>query len=164
MKVLSYNFSRNWLLAIELYKYMYSVWKTSYYAHLEYCFFCELLWTLPSSLVVRSVAPSCTALQSCYLHGYSIQREELLACGSAMDMRHLSVTLSVEFADADTIQKAHYRAGTDHRSDYRCITFCNASFVTCFNCLHGITENGVFFCLLVLPLAQYWFFGASCLT
>ena len=112
--------------------------------------------TLPSSLVVRSVAPSCTALQSCYLRGYSIQREELLACGSAMDMRHLLVTLSVEFADADTIQKAHYRAGTDHRSDYRCITFCNASFVTCFNCLHGITENDVFFCLLVLPPpAQY---------
>ena len=160
MKVLS----RNWLLAIELYKYMYSDWKTSYYTHLEYWFFCELLWTLPSSLVVRSVAPSCTALQSCYLHGYSIQREELLACGSAMDMRHLSVTLSVEFADADTIQKAHYRAGTDHRSDYRCITFCNASFVTCFNCLHGITENGVFFRLLVLLPAQYWFFGASCLT
>ena len=29
----------------------------------------------------------------------------MLACGSAMRMRHLSVTLSVEFADADTAQK-----------------------------------------------------------
>ena len=96
-----------------------------------------LLWVTvdPSSLVVRSIAPSNTALQSCDLHGYSVQREELLACGSSMHMCHLSVTLSVEFADGGTIQKAHYRAGTNHRSDYRCITFCNASFVMCFNCL-----------------------------
>ena len=37
-------------------------------------------------------------------------------------MRHLSVTLLVEFADADTAQKANYRADTDNRSDNRCIT------------------------------------------
>ena len=35
-------------------------------------------------------------------------REELLARGSAMRTHHLSVTLSIEFADADTAQKAHY--------------------------------------------------------
>ena len=45
---------------------------------------------------------------------YSVQREELLAHGSAMHMRHLSVTLSVEFADANTAQKAHYQPDTDN--------------------------------------------------
>ena len=39
----------------------------------------------------------------------------VLACGSAMRMRHLSVTLSVEFADADTAQKAYYRPNTNNR-------------------------------------------------
>ena len=50
---------------------------------------------------------------------------ELLACGSAMRMYHLSVTLSVEFADADTALKAHYRPDTDNRSDNWCITRFN---------------------------------------
>ena len=53
----------------------------------------------PSSPVARQVAPSKTALQSHDSHAY---REELLAHGPAMRMRHLSVTLSVEFADSDT--------------------------------------------------------------
>ena len=38
----------------------------------------------------------------------SILREELLACGSAMCTCHSLVTLSIEFADADTAQKVHY--------------------------------------------------------
>ena len=48
-----------------------------------------------------------------------------LACDSVMRMRHLSVTLSVEFADADTAQKAHYQPDTDNRSDNRCTTTGN---------------------------------------
>ena len=47
---------------------------------------------------------------------------EKTASRSAMRMRHLSVTLSVEFADTDTAQKAHYRPDTDNRSDNHCIT------------------------------------------
>ena len=82
------------------------------------------LWVTvePSSPVVRQVAPSKTDLQSRTLHTHSVLREELLACGSAMRMCHLSVTLSVQFADADTDQKAQYRPDTDNRSDNRCIT------------------------------------------
>ena len=34
-------------------------------------------------------------------------------------MRHLLVTLLVEFADADTVQKAHYQPDIDNRSNYR---------------------------------------------
>ena len=75
-----------------------------------------------SSQVARQVAPSTTALQSCDLHTYSVRREELLACGSVMRMRHLSFALWVEFADADDAQKAHYQPDTDNRSNYRCIT------------------------------------------
>ena len=75
-----------------------------------------------SSLVARQVAPSKTDLQSRALHAYNILREELLACGSAMRMHHLSATLSVQFADADTAQKAQYQPDTDNRPDNRCIT------------------------------------------
>ena len=76
----------------------------------------------PSSPVARQVPPSKTALQTRDSHAYSVLREELLARGSAMCMRHLSVILSVEFADADTAQKEHYRPNTDNQSDNRCIT------------------------------------------
>ena len=94
----------------------------------------------PSSPVVRQVAPSKTALESHNSHAYSIQREELLACGSAMRMRHLSVTLSVEFADTDIAQKAHYWPNTDNRFDNWsitnvkcCIRGCYKNFaLTCF--------------------------------
>ena len=81
----------------------------------------------PFSLVARQVAPTKTALQSCNSHTYSVLREELLAHGSAMHMRHLLVTLSVEFADGDTFQKAHYRPDSDNRSDNRCITKLEAA-------------------------------------
>ena len=62
----------------------------------------------PSSPVARQVAPSKTTLQTRDSHAYSVLREELLARGSAMCARHSLVTLSTEFADADTAQKAHY--------------------------------------------------------
>ena len=67
----------------------------------------------PSSPVVRQVVPSKTALQRRNLHAYSVLREELLARRSAMRLCHLSVALSVEFADADTahgsVLSARYR-------------------------------------------------------
>ena len=59
----------------------------------------------PSSPVARQVGPSKTALQSRDSHACSVLREELLARGSAMRMRHLLVTLSVEFAHADIAQR-----------------------------------------------------------
>ena len=70
----------------------------------------------PSSLVARQVAPSKTALQSRDSHTYSVLREELLARGSAMPACHLSVMLSVGFADADIAQEVHYRPDTNNRS------------------------------------------------
>ena len=55
-----------------------------------------------------------------------VLREELLppmlARGSAMCMRHLLVTLLVEFVNADTAQKAHYRLDTSNQFNNRCIT------------------------------------------
>ena len=54
-----------------------------------------LLWTLRSEAGSTKVT-----LQRCDL------------CGSAIHMRHLSVTL-VEFADTDTAQKMHHRADID---------------------------------------------------
>ena len=53
------------------------------------------------------------SLRSCDLHTYNVQREELLACSSAMNLRHLSIALLIEFADADTAQKAHYQLMTN---------------------------------------------------
>ena len=79
----------------------------------------------PFSAVARQVAPSKTALQTRNSHAYSALREELLARGSGMSMRHLSVMLSVEFADANNAQKAHYWPDTNSRSDNRCITTQN---------------------------------------
>ena len=93
----------------------------------------------PFSLVVSQVAPSKTALQSCDSHAYSILREELLARGSAMRMCHLLVTLSVQFANADTAQKAHYRPDTDNRSDNWCITRFNYPHAN----IHPISCQGV---------------------
>ena len=70
-----------------------------------------------SSLVVKQVAPSKAALPSCDLHANSVWKE-LQAHGSAMCMHHLSVALSVKFADVDTTQKVHYQADIKNRSDY----------------------------------------------
>ena len=85
----------------------------------------------PSSPVARQVAPSKTGLQSHDSHAYSVLREELLAHGSAMRMCYLSITLSVEFADADTAQKVRYQPDTDNRSDNQCITLV-------FSVQHGL--------------------------
>ena len=85
----------------------------------------------PSSLVAIQDAPSKTALQNHDSHAYSALREESLACESAMCMCHLSVTLSIEFANSDTAQKAHYQPNTDNRSDNRCITIlCQCHLAT----------------------------------
>ena len=48
-------------------------------------------------------------------------KRKIVARGSAVRMHYLSVALLVEFADADTAQKADYWADTDNRSDNRCI-------------------------------------------
>ena len=47
-------------------------------------------------------------------------------------MHHLSVTLLVEFADADTAQKVHYRPDTNNQSNYQRITILShvCSFTT----------------------------------
>ena len=106
MKVLT--FGRRWLLVIELYKY----------ESLHITVTLSLRVTMESSfLVARQVdnprqhykAMTCT-------------HTTVLACGSAMRMHHLLVTLSVEIADANIAQKAYYRPNTNNRSNNRCIT------------------------------------------
>ena len=81
---------------------MVQVWKPSYYTGVMLP-----LWVNvdSSSPLARQVAPFKVVFWSCDLHVY---RVELLACGSAIRMCHLSVALSVEFADDDTAKKVYY--------------------------------------------------------
>ena len=58
--------------------------------------------------VARQVAPLKVTLQRCDLQGATYY----VACGSAIHMHHLSVTL-VEFANTDTAQKMHNRTDID---------------------------------------------------
>ena len=73
------------------------------------------LWVSVESFLSAIEASSTIqeSLRSCDFYTYNVQREELLACGSAMYLRHLSVALLIEFADADTAQKAHYQLMTN---------------------------------------------------
>ena len=100
MKVLSYNFSGNWLQVIELYKYeslrIMLTWNNA--PSVSYC------GPFLSSSEAGSTDHPRQLYQAATWHPHSVRRE-LLACGSALNMYHLSIALSVEFANADIPRK-----------------------------------------------------------
>ena len=129
-KVLSYT--RNWLLVIKLYKYeslrIMLTWSNA--PSVSYC-----------GIFLSSSEASSTIQDSFTKPRIARVQHSKIAHGPAMRMRHLSVTLSVEFANANTAQKPHYRPDTDNRSDYWCTTsFIHSSPTLCVDygnfCLH----------------------------